>query len=648
MSALAGIYNFDGAPIDLEQVSALGTALDSWGPDGGSEICAGSIGMAYRAFHTTRESRRERQPLASDRGHILTWDGRIDNRDELISLLRDLLPKQPTDTAIVMAAYLKWGEDFLKQLIGDFALALWDPIKQTLFLSRDPFGTRTLYYHANSERIFWASTLEPILGLARIPIEIEDDYIADYLTHHHPKITATPYKNVYAVEPGHVIIAHIGNVEARRFWAPDPNYEVVYKRDAEYEEHFRHLFFEGIRCRLRADGPIWAELSGGLDSSSIVCAADHLIKNGEANAIGPYTVSYLTKETENADEGKYIRYIEKYRGQPGYHLRLDEYSMRFSPPEKYFRSKPSTGLCSFGSSQRFHEDQGNIGARVMLSGLGGDQLLWSVPDPAPELATLLYTRRLRRLHRQLKMWSKQLKKPYLHALWQETLLPLMPGGVRARHQEAMKPPAWLDQEFVKKLKLRDRNPLPDDPYGFRLPSGWICSSQLLFIVTSISDGGYRYLRDIEFAYPFLHRPLVEFMLATPFEQKLRPGETRSIQRRALRDIVPDKVLRRRGKGSVHESPNHGLIREAPRLLELFSNAHVCERGYVDADAIRSEIELMRHKGTVTIVPILLTISLEIWLRSLELRYPVVKGHAGYGGRGIQKTMAPHRTYAVVK
>jgi asparagine synthase (glutamine-hydrolysing) len=176
MSALAGIYNFTGIPADQKLISALGAALDPWGPDGGREACVGSVGMAYRAFHTSCESRMEIQPALSLSGHLLTWDGRLDNREEIISHLRDRLTEDRTDVALVMAAYQKWGAGFLERLIGDFALALWDSITQTLCLARDPFGTRTLYYHTNTERVFWSSTLDPILNLAGVRMEIDEEW----------------------------------------------------------------------------------------------------------------------------------------------------------------------------------------------------------------------------------------------------------------------------------------------------------------------------------------------------------------------------------------------------------------------------------------------------------------------------------------
>ena len=146
MSGIAGIYQFEAQPVDPGELIRLGSALTERGPDGGHEILDGPVGMIYRAFHTNAESRQERQPLLSRSGQMLCWDGRLDNRDDLLPLLADEVRGDLSDAGIVLAAYQKWGKGFLARLIGDFALSLWDTRLQLLILARDPFGVRPLYY----------------------------------------------------------------------------------------------------------------------------------------------------------------------------------------------------------------------------------------------------------------------------------------------------------------------------------------------------------------------------------------------------------------------------------------------------------------------------------------------------------------------
>ena len=122
MSGIAGIFNFEAKPIDPWQLTVLSQALAERGPDGGNELITGRVAAVHRAFHTTAESRRERQPLVSVWGHVLCWDGRLDNRDELLALFAHECDR--TDAGLVLAAYQKWNADFLARIIGDFALSL--------------------------------------------------------------------------------------------------------------------------------------------------------------------------------------------------------------------------------------------------------------------------------------------------------------------------------------------------------------------------------------------------------------------------------------------------------------------------------------------------------------------------------------------
>src|ERR1051326_1568397 len=140
MSGIAGVYNFEERQVDPAQLLVLGSGLTERGPDGGNEFIDGPVAMVYRAFHTNAESRRERQPLLSRSGHLLCWDGRLDNRAELLRRLESKPREDRTDVALVFAAWQKWNADFLSYLIGDFALSLWDPFGKTLLLARDPFG----------------------------------------------------------------------------------------------------------------------------------------------------------------------------------------------------------------------------------------------------------------------------------------------------------------------------------------------------------------------------------------------------------------------------------------------------------------------------------------------------------------------------
>jgi asparagine synthase (glutamine-hydrolysing) len=624
MSALGGVYSFDAAPVNEGLLIALGDALASRGPDGGSEFRLGSVAMVYRAFHTNKESRQEVQPLVSTAGQFMCWDGRLDNRDELRPILRDELCGDCTDVAIAIASYRKWGMDFFPKLIGDFALSLWNSTSQTLLLARDPAGPRPLFFHWNKNRIIWSSELSPLLDLAGVELEVEDEYIAGYLTRG-AKPELTPYKGIHSVPPGNVVIVRNGQYEVQRFWGLDPKHEIHYKTDAEYEEHFRHLFREAVRCRLRVDGPVWATLSGGLDSSSIVCMADEILESCEAEASKIQTVSYIYGESTSSDESDFIRCAEEKRGQVGYYLREEDYPPLASFPNDPRISFPDFLDCFTDRHRGLCEAMSADGARVLLTGHGGDEMLCSGGDPSPELGDLLFQCRLLRLHHSLTTWSKALKRPYFELLWRNGVIPLLPRGAQilCGLKPNLKLPYWFDEKFVARMSLRRRNLGPVDVFGFRLPSGRDQAIGFLSAMRVISRASYRARGCIEVSHPYLHRPLVEFLQAIPFEQRARPSETRSLMRRALRGLLPERILNRKTKRGPDEAFFRAIARGWHKFQPMFENAQSCNRGYLNAEALLVALERAKHGCERYSFALIQTISLEFWLRALERRNSIV-------------------------
>lgn len=620
MSAFGGIYNFNDKPVDERVLLALGTELESHGPDGGDAVTSGAIGLVYRAFHTNRESRLERQPLISTERHILCWDGRLDNRSELISLLPGEASRDQSDAAIVMAAYREWGVDCLVRFIGDFALSLWDPESRTLLLARDAVGPRPLYYHANNDRIVWSSELMPLLGLPGVDVEINDEYVAGFLARG-MEVDITPYRNVYAVAPGHAVLSSNGRVEVRRFWQLSATAKIRYKCDEEYEEHFRALFRDAVRCRLRVDGPVWATLSGGLDSSSIVCMADEILKTESVAASRIETVSYVYDESTTSDERKFIQCVEEQRGAAGHHLLDEDYPTLGAFPEESHASFPDFLDCFVNRHRALCSSMKADGARVLFTGHGGDEVLCSAPNPAPQLGDLMVEHRWRDLHHALNDWGKALKRPYIDLLWRDGLRPLLPArlqllcGVKANFRL----PPWYDKGFVEKMNLRERYLASSNGLDFDLPSERDQAVGFRSAMKTISRNSYRARGGIETSHPILHRPLVEFLQAIPFEQRVRPGEARSLMRRALEDQLPEKILKRRTKTGPQEALYRAITRQWPRLRPIFDHPLVCARGYMDQTELRTALERARHGCETNAFPILQTISLEFWLRALEHR-----------------------------
>ena len=617
MSAIGTIFSFDGAPVQVEQLQVLNESLSVKGPDGNSLFRAANVGMCFSALHTTRESWNQKQPLVTSQGDALVMDGILFNRRELIELLHIGHDDDQTDAAIVSAGLQKHGAGFLSRLVGDFAIVHYDRRSNSLLLARDPFGMRPLFYYRNGEQLFVASDLAALIKLTNNSPELDHEYVSTYLVTL-PETTRTPYRDFHPVEPGHMVVTRNGRLTSSRFWHPESNKDIVYKTDAEYAEHCRHLMVEGVRQCLRTDDrPIWASLSGGLDSSTVVCLASQLIQSGQAEAKELQSYSIVFDEARSADESPFIRAVEQKVGKAGFHLGDDSNWLAIPSPKASFLRVPTPWLCVPGRLDRLRDEMVQRGARVLLNGLGGDQNFWNVPIPSPELADLLVNSKFTALHRGVQLWSRTIKQPYLHTLWKMAFLPFMPDLVKAQFQPKLLVPEWLDKSFARKMRLWERTLPPHDPYGFDDPGRRIQSGVFQQLIRLIASGGYAERDGIELRSPLLYRPLVEFCFAIPFEQKLRPGDLRSVMRRALRNDLPEKVLTRQGKGEISEPMHKGLLRQSTRIDSLLADPLVCSLGYVDRRRLQSAVSLAKHGAKLNVGALLKTISLEIWLQSFQ-------------------------------
>ena len=617
MSGIGTIFSLDDGPVDREQLEQLSDCLSSRGPDGTSSFYSANVGMCFSALNTTRESWLEKQPLVTPDGDVLVMDGILFNRQELIELLRIDPDADRTDAGIVRAGLQQHGAGFLSKIIGDFAIIHYDRRSNSLLLARDSFGLRPLFYHRNANELFVASDLGALIKLTRKSPQLDHEYICTYVVAI-PPAERTPFRDFHPVEPGHVLIVRNGRLMSTRFWHPESLKHITYKSDAEYEEHCRDLITAGVRHSLRTDDrPIWSTLSGGFDSSTIVCLANQLIENGQAEARELQSFSLVFEDARSADERQFIGAVEKMVGKAGFHLSDDSSWLDIPSPRESFLPVPTPLLCVPRRLDRLRDEMVRCGARVLLNGLGGDHVFWNTPVPSPLLSQLLVDFNFRKLHRDLQVWSKTFKKPYLHTLWKMVLLPFMPDPIKAQFQSKLLVPTWLDRTFVRKMRLRERTLQPEDPYGFDDPGRRIQAGAFRQLVQLMASGGYAERDGIEMRSPLLYRPLVEFCFAIPFEQKLRPGEVRSLMRRALRNDLPEKVLTRPGKGEISEAMHKGLLRQSNKVDALLADPLVCSLGFADRERLRSAVSLAKHGAKLNVGALLRTISLEIWLQSFQ-------------------------------
>jgi asparagine synthase (glutamine-hydrolysing) len=321
MSIQFGRWHFRSAPPAPHYLKKVQDVLAPYGPDGTRSYSEGGVDILYSALHTTTESHSEKQPHVTASGSVLTWDGRLDNRATFIAALRDTLSIDSPDVSIVGWAYERWGTGCLAMLVGDWALSLWNPQDRSLLLAKDPVGTRPLYYSAEPEKVTWSSILDPLVRFAGKNFPLDQEYLAGWLAFF-PAAHLTPYLGIESVPPSCFVRLAPGKRTICKYWDFDAEKQIRYSTDAEYEEHFRVAFRESVRRRLRSASPVLAELSGGMDSSSIVCMADALMAQEGAEASRLDTLSYFNDSEPHWNERPYFSKVEQRRGRVGFHIDL--------------------------------------------------------------------------------------------------------------------------------------------------------------------------------------------------------------------------------------------------------------------------------------------------------------------------------------
>lgn len=573
MSVQFGRWHFGGLPATPGYLDEAASTLTPYGPDGEARYSAPGLDIIYRALHTTGQSRREQQPCPLPSGGVLTWDGRLDNREELLKQLAGHITPESADAAVAAAAYAQWGTNSFAKLFGDWALSVWEPQERMLVLAKDFLGAKHLYYTRDQEQVTWSSILDPLVLLAGKTFDLEEEYIAGWLASF-PAAHLTPYVGIHAVPPSTFLTFHPCGHTGSRYWDFDPHKQIRYGSDSEYEEHFRNVFRESVRRRLRSDAPVLAELSGGIDSSSIVCMADQITHCGRAEASRVDTISYYNNREPNWDERSFFTVIEERRGRSGFHVDIssdDFYSFAFD--RGCLRMTPASGTNA--ALEEISKCILTGPYRVVLSGIGGDEMTGGIPSPLADLGDLLVGGHFVRLARQLTAWALHTRKPWLHLLWKAGCNALSPIVVKTPH--AARRPIWLGRSFAKRHRLALAGyPQLSHRSFFLLPSFRENLASIEGIRRQLGCSFLALKPPYEKRYPFLDRGLLEFLFAVPPEQVVRPGCRRSLLRRSLASIVPNNILNRRRKAFVARAPMLAVSGNCEELLDL-TRLHLSHR-----------------------------------------------------------------------
>ncbi len=594
MSAIVGIARSDGAPVAPPLLEAMLAAVSHRGPDREGRWLDGATALGHRLLATTRDSLHDLAPLSDADGRRLVWDGRLDNRDELAAALglggADLA--ETSDARLVLAAYRRWGRRCVERLLGDFAFALWDAPGRQLVCGRDRVGIRPFHYLWDGRAFAFASEVKALLPLLDRAPEPDDEMVLALLLREFREgdDARTLFRGVHRLPPGYVLVVGDGRLSVERYWAIDPGREIRYATEHEYVEHFRALFLDAVACRLRSDWPVAVSLSGGLDSAAIVGAADRVYaERGDGSP--PLDAFTLYADPPESDERRHARAVARASG-----LKLHEVPMPDAEPidglDDYLRAaeSPIVGALPRGGDALLDAVRA-AGCRVLLSGEGGDQLV----DEVGYLADLLRTRHPLRFLREARAFAGWYGGGF-RELVRDAAVMLLPAGSKYWGKRVLRraPPPWVAPALARELGLAAR--LREPRHSARFPSHAQSDTYL-----SVAGPYYRLKLEVEerlaarlgleMRFPFLDSRLIEFVLAIPWARRTRDGERKRLLREAVRGLVPDAVLERRGKGDwtalMDTAVTAACRRRSPAPLE--DRSRRMER-YVDPARARGLVE----------------------------------------------------------
>ncbi len=597
MSVLAGLARLDGARMaatgstGAAALQRMAARFGSRAPDGATHWCGDVAGFVYGKLAITPESETELQPLCAD-GVTITFDGRLDNRDELADTLGT--DRAASDAVLGLHAYLKWRESTAAHLLGDFALAVWDAGTRSLYAARDVSGVRPLLYRVGPGWIAWASEIDILAaGVADVPAPNEGmagEYLTGIITSRHE----TLFRDIYRLPPAHALVASDAGIRTFSYWTPDPRAELRYRTDAEYEAHLSDLLTRAVSARLRTSRPAGVMLSGGVDSSSVTMTGVRVCRSGAVacRELRAFSMS----DPGPADEREYFDAVTGVLRIPS------DVVVAGRPRRGQFREEISRTL----EAQTFPQAPAldpvrdavrSRGARALLTGVGGDDWLgtspWALSDLLRRGRIAPLVRRMLREARDddFAGWPFTMKS----AVW-----PLMPPAAQTIVRRALRRgrvPDWIDPAFAARVDLRDRlaaGRIDEIRFDGREQMDiWRSGRNGIRIhaLETTARGASRF--GIEVWHPFLDRRIVEFGLALPADQRWRDGRHKDLLRRVVAPSLPPAIVNR----LASPSGGHALIQALDAELPAGGEPRVpaCESlGWVRGAALRSIFDRARR------------------------------------------------------
>ena len=562
MCGIAGFVNFDNRPADRSLLSRMIRTLHYRGPDGTGSYIDGPVALAHNRLSII-DLAGGKQPMGASGDSLwITFNGEIFN---YVELREDLIKKghqfaTRSDTEVILHLYQEYGSDCVRHMNGQWAFAIWDAKSQQLFLSRDRIGVRPLFYTVAGQSFIFGSELKAVFAHPAVDRKLNIASLGQVFTYWFPLAPSTPFEGVEELPPGHSMTVEHGRVKIERYWQLDFSGSDTARIDApraqeKYEADFYDLLVDATRIRLRADVPVGAYLSGGLDSSVTTALAQHFVGSN----LCTFSVAF---EDPTLDESAYQQDVVRSLETKHQTIRCSADDIGAVFPDVIWHSERPllrTAPAPLFLLSRLVRDSG---FKVVLTGEGSDEFLGGYDIYKEAKIRAFWAAQPDSIRRPLLL--KRLY-PYLNGMQKQSPAYLQ-AFFHASSDDVKSPlfshiPRW---ELTKKSEVFFAGAVREKLQGSRdfadieklLPAGfstWRKFSQAQYLESAfllpaylLSSQGDRVAmaHSVEGRYPFLDYRLVEFAARLPVRLKMKVLNEKYILKKVFGDLVPPSVRNR--------------------------------------------------------------------------------------------------------
>jgi asparagine synthase (glutamine-hydrolysing) len=655
MCGIYGQWDATGGAIDVAAVRAATTAIRHRGPDDEGYLLVDTAGrrhvsatgpesvtmpdlprveslmgerfdlaFGFRRLAILDLSPAGHQPMTAPGGQQwIVFNGEIYNYRELRAELEPLGHhfRSGADTEVLLAAYRQWGPACLHRFNGMWAFAIWDADSRTLFLARDRFGVKPLYYAWDGRRFSFASEIKALVGRHGLPFAANEEAVCHYLVAGllpRPRTGETFFRGVQAIPAGHSVTVAQGRLELRRYYALPEGGEPAGDA-ASAVTGYRELFTDAVRLRLRADVPVGTCLSGGVDSSAIVCVMHGLMRapdtGREPRAPRQQTISAVYDSAGPYNEREHIERVlaacgaeSQFTFPTADRLQTDLARLAWHQDEPFGSTSIFAQWCVMAAARE-------RGITVLLDGQGADETLAGYRPYDIFLADLIQRHR------------------YAQAIGAgraiERTAGVGAGGLLARALVRQLPSGPLDalrRHRRRGARMAVRAELVA-AHGASLPVRPVNRDLGDYLRELLDDTSLPHLLryedrnamafGVEGRVPFLDYRLVEYALTRARPWAIHDGWTKWVLRQAMRGIVPDAIAWRRDKVGF-ETPERDWLAAWLRANPSLFGSEALSRDYVDPALLRREVDEW-HREECGTARVWRSINVELWLRAFQAR-----------------------------